>query len=232
MADRLSGMPVGPEFFLGGRIPWQMVEDLLAVADIPEERIDAIAAELEKQDGFLTPARLGQLLGDMPGEERWVVAAAAAVENIRPERIDATLLALRRWRSAPGNAERFPEQALQALEKKLPRLIRAYPSLTRYRKALRLRSVTGNKIESIELVCDARPVFNEGRTVVEGFIPLTTLKIAYQGQDENEYVLEAHLTGTMLDDLIKEAEKARRKLSVLDADIQARVPNGLVSFTD
>ena len=232
MADRVIGMPGGPEFFLGGRIPWQMVEDLLAVADIPDERIDAIAAELGKQDGFLTPSRLGQLLGNMPGEERSVLGAAAAVENIRSERIDATLQALRRWRSAPGNAERFPEQALQALEKKLPRLIRPYPSLTRFRKAVRLRSITGNTVESIELVCDARPVFNEERTVIEGMIPVTTLKIAYQGQDENGQVFEARLTGTMLDDLIKEAEKARMKLSVLDADIQAWVPNGLVSFTE
>lgn len=232
MADRVIVVPGAPEF-LRGAVPPKMVDDLRAVSEIPEETIGAIAEELEAQEGVLNPSRLRAVLTAVLNDERFVGATVAALQNLQPERIPQTLRSLRQWRERDeGNAERFPDEALESLERKLPSLIRDYPAIVRYRKALWLSSATGNVATSFEVICDARPVFNERRDLIEGMIPLTTLKIAFEQQDEEISFLEVNLSQEMLTELIEKAQKAQQKLGVLRDCIDVWIPNGLAIVSE
>ena len=53
MADRIFFLPQAT-----GGVPPGMVEDLLTVAEIPEEILDTIAAKLKCDEGFLGPDQL------------------------------------------------------------------------------------------------------------------------------------------------------------------------------
>ena len=166
-------------------------------------------------------------------EEQLVSAAAAALQNLRPTSLQRTFESLRKWRTADArNAKRLPAEVLHDLEQTLPSLIGACPALLRYRKAARLANITGSTAQSIALICDARPVFNASRDVIEGMITLTTLTIAYEGEDEVTRSFEVHLTPEMLETLVEKAQQAQRKLSVLSESIGNWIPNGLAVFPE
>ncbi len=136
--------------------------------------------------------------------------------------------ALGEWRQAdPKNAEKFSDKVFADLKVKLPRLIRNYPVLARSQKAQRLRSILGNSVQGIELICDARPVYNTARDAIEGLIPLTTMKIEYEGQDEETHEVEVMLTREDVNKVAEMVKKAQQKLEVLDRSIAQWIPDGL-----
>jgi len=81
----------------------------------------------------------------------------------------------------------------------------------------------------VELICDARPVFDKNRERVEGMLPMTTLKLVYEKQEEDMQVVEVLLSPEMLEELIAKANKAQQKLRVLSESINQWVPQGLAS---
>jgi hypothetical protein len=134
------------------------------------------------------------------------------------------------WRNADEtNAARFPDDAMAVIQENLTRLIRDYPALDRYRKARRMASVTGNRLRQIELICDARPVFDQDRQRIEGFVPLMTLKLVYETQAEDTDCIEVILSADMLEDLLEKGRKVQRKVSVLRDSLNQLIPDGLVN---
>lgn len=232
MADRIILIPGLPgDFDSSLAVPAQMIEALLAVSEIPIGQIDALAAALEAEAGFPNADRLSDLVREVVDDDRRTSAVVGALHNVPSQRVDLVIQTIRQWREADDrNAERFPESALGALEEKLPRLIRDFAGLERYRKARRLASILGNTVEALELICDIRPVFNAQRDVVEGMIPLTTMKIIYEGQDEEIRVLEVQLSRDLLNELVEKAQMAQQKLDVLNRSITEWTPNGLVDL--
>jgi hypothetical protein len=210
-------------------LPSGMLDDLLAVAGANEEQLDRIAADLEQEPGIPTDTRLGEVITRHVGEVPLAESILRAVVNLRPERLEDTIQTLRHWREASSaNAKKLPPDRLEAIQDRLTRLIRNYPALARYRKAQRLKTLTGKTADSVELICDLRPVFDQSRTVVEGLIPLATLRLSYQGTDGTE-VLEVFLSGETLDDLADEVDKAKQKLQTLREVGETWVPNGWVA---
>jgi len=232
MADRIFLIPGSPDLIpgLGGASP-QMIEDLLAIAEIRSERIEALAAALQAEPGFPNADRISDVVREAINDDRQASAVVTALHNVPPSRVDQTIQTVRDWREANNkNAERFPEEALVSVEQNLRRLTRDFPALERCRKARRLGSILGNTAESLELICDLRPVFNAQRDLVEGMMPLTTMKIVYEGQDEEVRVLEVQLSRDMLTELVEKAQKAQQKLDVLNRSIAEWTPNGLVDL--
>jgi hypothetical protein len=152
------------------------------------------------------------------------------LENLNPESIDRTLRMMGHWREADHrNAERFPAESWGSLESKLRQLIQEYPAVGRYRKAQRLASITGNRVVGVELICDARPIFDKDRERVEGMLPTTTLKLVYEKQNEDIRVTEVLLSAEMLGELLEKANRAQQKLRVLSESINQWVPHGLAA---
>ncbi len=230
MPDRF--IVLSPEMLESYPVTPEMVDDLLAVSQIPGERIDKLCLALGSAPGFLDHDRLAQVVQEIVPDERLASSTVSTIENLRRETVDKAVRALRRWREARSeNAVKFPEEALASLEGKLPRLIHACPALERYRKARRLAGITGSTAEGIEVICDLRPVFNENRDRVEGLIPITTLKVVYEGQDGESRSLEVLLSPEMLDTLVKKAQTAQHKLKVLGESASEWIPDGLVNLT-
>ena len=79
----------------------------------------------------------------------------------------------------------------------------------------RLRTITGNIIRSTNIICDIRPVFDSSHAYIADVFPLTTLKIGYCTQEEDDKVLEIVLSKEHLDGLSAKIEVAKKKLDVL-----------------
>jgi len=213
-------------------VPPQMVDDLLALSEVPDDAIEAVAAALEAAEGFLGGERIENFLNEILREDRLASAVASALENLRPEKLESVIQVLRRWRETnQQNADRLPQEAMAAIEEKLPRLVRHYPAFERYHKARRLASLTGNTAESIEVICDARPVFDAPRETIEGLVPLITLRIGYVSQDGEDRAMEVLLSQELLSELAEKAEKAKKKVKVLSESVEEWIPNGLVEFS-
>jgi len=222
----------GPPWIFREYVPQEAVDALLAVSEIPERTIDSLAVALRNESGFLDRARLAQVVHGILPDERLASGIVSTLESLRREKVDDAIRALRRWRDADGeNAAKFPGEALSSLESRLPRLIEAYPAMERYRKARRLASMTGNVAESLEVICDLRPVFNEKRDRVEGIVPITTLRLEYERQGDETAVLEVVFSREMLDELVQKAQTAQQKLKVLSVCVSEWIPDGMVKLT-
>ena len=225
MADRIFLCPAMSSDLA---VPREMVDDMLAVAKVPVEQIDAIAAALEAQPGFLEKARLRELVEGIVTSKSLASSVVDALLNLRSQQLAQILGTLKTWRQAsPKNTEKFSEKAFDCLKKVLPQLIKHYPALARTRKAQRLRSILGNTVQRVELICDARPVFNVSRDSIEGMIPVTTMRIEYEDQDEETHVAEFTLTTEAVSEFVEEMRKAQKKLQVLGQSIIQWIPGGL-----
>jgi hypothetical protein len=146
--------------------------------------------------------------------------------------VNETLNALDEWRRAdPRHGERFPDEAFTSVRDVLPRLIRPSAALDRQRKAARLRTLTGYQGKQVEIVCDARPVFDRDRTTIEGFVTQTTLKLVYETQTDDTHCIEIALTPELVGEILDKAEMAKKKLQVLKESINRWIPEGLAENT-
>jgi hypothetical protein len=234
MADRVFVVQASPkEFARGIFVPEGMREDLLEIAKLSPDKIDQVATALESATGFLDDSALERLVGESILAPSAAEAVLSAVRHLRPDSAEETLAMLRRWREAdPGRAGLLPDETLTAIEANLPKLIRPFPALERYRKAQWLVSLTGHQTRQIDLICDARPIFDSKRTVIEGFVTQTTLRMSYETQTGESGCIELALSPEMLKILSDKAEKARQKTERLRESIRAWLPDGLVEFHD
>jgi hypothetical protein len=229
MADRIIFVATSPEEFIRGvNVPQQMISDFLEISRVPLDAIEQVGVALEQAEGFLDNGRLEELVkASIPGETA-ADAVVNAVRNLRAETLGKTLDAVEKWRECdPGRRDEFPDEAIAAVKAALPRLVRPSAAVDRGRKAKRLRSVIGNQARQVEIICDARPVFDREQRTIEGFVTQTTLKLVYETQTDDTNCIEVVLTPKMLVQLREKAEKAQKKLEVLWEGIQNWIPDGL-----
>jgi hypothetical protein len=229
MADRVFFVASSPEEFVRGvSIPEEMLNDLLEISHLSLEAVEQISNALESATGFLDDVGLRNVVSVNVTDQDVADALVRAIRALRPQSVNQTLTTLRTWREADSRrGQRFTDTSFEAIETILPRLIRPFPALERQRKARRLESLTGNQVRKIEIVCDARPVFDSERSTIEGFVTQTILKIVYDTQQEGTDCVELVLSPEQLKQLGDKVEKAHQKLDVLRVAIQMRIPDGL-----
>jgi hypothetical protein len=205
-----------------------MLADLRIVVSIPGDTLRQLAEAFESQTGFLNADACVELIRKLVPDEAQASAAFNAVQNLRPESLEQLISVIGNWRNeSDENAQSLSEADYADLQARLPILIRDYPALNRMQKAQRLMNVLGNEVKGIGFICDARPVFNKTHDEIEGLVPLTTLKIIYERQNLDAEEIEFVLTESDLDQLISEANEARKKLSVLKNRVNTWLPGGL-----
>ncbi len=234
MADRVILLASTPdEFARGIYVPEEMLSDLIEISRLDQGQADKIATDIEACPGFLDDDRLREIVSHHVENRSASDAILRAIQNIRPDSIEKTLATLRAWRDAnPARGERLPDSSLEAIGAILPGVIRSFPALERQRKATRLASLTGNRVRDIEIVCDARPVFDVRREKIEGLLTQTLLKVVYEGQNDEMQCVEFVLTKKHLDDLGKKLDQARQKLEALETAIRAWIPEGFAGRAD
>jgi hypothetical protein len=202
----------------------KMLVDLKVVAALDDSQVDAVRVQLQEAEGFLSPARMLSVIRGVIPDDKMARSVRTAVRNLASDDIQKLLESL----SAPSEeGESLDNATLERLRQRLPRLIQPYPALARAKKASRLVGMTGEALESVELLCDLRPVFDESRKEVEGMIPYTRLRIIVTGVDGLPKSYEAELSHQQVHDLAEKAQKALVKLDVLRQDVDKWLPGGV-----
>ena len=208
-----------------------MLADLRIVATIPGDTLKQLAKALESQTGFLNADACAELIGQLVPDETQRDAAFNAIQNLRPEALEQLVSVIGKWRNESDENRKLLSEADYAdLQARLPVLIRDYPALNRMQKAQRLMNVLGNEVKGIGFICDARPVYNKTHDEIEGIVPLTTLKIIYERQNLDAEEIEFVLSESDLDQLIDQANEAKKKLSVLKNRVNTWLPGGLAEM--
>ena len=229
MADRVFFVAGSPDDLIRGvTVPQQMISDLLEISKIPHGVIEKIGSAVEGARGFLDDTGLQELVKDAISEKTAADAVVHALRNLRPSSVPQTLDALEEWRHADArHVEKFSDEAFASVRVALPQLVRPSAALERQKKAGRLRTLTGNQAKQVEIVCDARPVFDRERTKIEGFVTLTTLKLVCETQADDTSCIEIMLSPELVGELLDKAAKAQKKLHVLRESIHRWIPEGL-----
>ncbi len=202
-----------------------LIEDLKAVVDLSEESVRQLRDHLTEAGGFLGPKSLLKTIREVVEDSNKAQALRRIIRNIGVsdiERVHVIFQEESKKQKPPFNNTQF-----EHLAKLLKLLIQPYPALERFRKAKRLAEVTGQQLETIEFICDLRPIFEESRKNIEGMMPYTRLHIVATGEDGLPKSFEVELTHQQIIDLAEKAEKAKSKLYSLRQSIKKWLPEGL-----
>lgn len=203
-----------------------MLADLKAVSTLSDSESNALRERLSQVKGFLDPKALAAEVRRTIKVEETARSVQTTLQNLEPKDTKPLVKGL----AERGKQEKdFPlsEAELARLGEILPNVIQPYPALARFEKAERLAKLTGQELESIELICDLRPIFDEDRKQVEGMMPYTRLHIVATGADGLPKSFEAELTHRQVNDLREKAAKAETKLDVLRRSVESWLPGRL-----
>ncbi len=203
-----------------------MLADLKNVSTLSDEESNTLRERLSRVKGFLDPKALAAEVRRTIKVEETARSVQSALQNLKPKDTKRWVESL----AERGKQEKdFPlnEAELARLGEILSNLIQPYPALARFEKAQRLAKLTGQELESIELICDLRPIFDEDRKQIEGMIPYTRLHIVATGADGLPKSFEAELSHRQVNDLREKAAKANTKLDVLRKSVQSWYSGGL-----
>ncbi len=219
MSDEL--LDIQPEDVIKGRaVSPEMLRDLQIIAHLNDVTLSRISQHLSTLQGLeakesLTDGLKPILSGLSP---RSADAVVRTLINLEQDDIKRTVASVERWRkSTPERGQFFTDQMQLSLERNLSLLIAEYPCVALLRKADRLLRDVGNEFQDVAIFCDMRPVFNDTRSKIEGFVSLANLRLFYISQTGQRHAFEVALSEDELKSLIEESEKALAKLDVLKA---------------
>lgn len=224
--DALEVLP--QDVVLNRVVPREMIQDLLAVARLDSQTVGRIAERLRGLQGFAEGQRLEfEIRSCLPQPADEVVASISrTLLNVRPTAVDRVIRDIRLWREVADDRKAYvPDGLFASLERNLRALVADYPAVALLRKANRLLREVGNEYQSAAIFVDLRPVFDESRERIEGFVPLANLRLLYVGQAGDRQACEVALTEDELRELSRHAEQAIAKLSVLKRTVETLSPN-------
>jgi Ca2+-binding EF-hand superfamily protein len=191
-----------------------------------EDRFQGALKVFDAYDGFLDMEALRKLLTEPLGDADSAASVARFIHHfdrvrkrfkVDPEEyLSALNEALARQEGTrEDNRKPLSAEERSKLNDRLKQLLKPNRSLTRQAKAEELASVLGSRLEDVQLICDLRPIFDPERKVVEGMIPLTTLKLVVTGPSGLPVTMEAWLTHEQVESLTRKCDLAKRKLEAL-----------------
>ncbi|HWG47719.1 MAG TPA: hypothetical protein VN688_33450 [Gemmataceae bacterium] len=206
-----------------GKVPEgeAFVDGAKALLEVDEKVLSGIVEDLASFAGFLSEASMKKIILHRLGDEKLasqVAGTIAAADVLTREggNLDKILERLdQKQRSAEGQEQSLSPAAFARLRHIFHLLGRSCPGRDRQAKAERLAEGVGLRAEAIDLICDVRPVFDDERSKVEGFIPLTTLRVVASGVDKIPLSFEVVLAARDVQELLAKAEAAVKKLNVL-----------------
>lgn len=203
----------------------QLVTDIKLLSELSGEQVDHLV------DAFHASARfysIEKVAAVNVANERVAKAVVRLVSSLPPESVKYVLGMVRNWWKSLEDPDSYmKEQDLENGFDALRKLICNSPSISRVKKAQALKTATGNELFGVMFVCDARPVFSPAKDGIEGYIPVTTMKLIYQRQNGDSEETEFALMPDEIDLLIDRATKAREKVKVLDASMSQFLPNAI-----
>lgn len=214
-----ESLEVLPEDVMTGRaIPPEMIRDLRVVAQLDARTVGRIAQHLSQLQGFAVKESVKEGVQSCLQVPNADLAdnIVRTLLNLKPGDVARIVKTVDRWRrSTEERIELFTDELFASLERNLRVLVADYPSVELIRKANRLLRDVGNEFKSVAFFCDMRPVFDEPRENVEGFLTLANMRLIYVNQVGERHACEVALTEEELKKLIENSQKALAKLDVL-----------------
>lgn len=206
----------------------QLLRDLLALSAMPNETIAVLASDLQGQSPFVS---LQSLLNKHVSNSEASEAIARLITNLDVDAIPLATQWVQTWRESFDEDKRpLSDDDFNLFTRNLSTLLQ--PStiavVRRTQKAASLLLATGNQITGLAFVCDVRPVYNEDKSDIEGFVPLTTMKLYFDRPNAEKEAVEIVLSADQLDEVFDRVARARDKLSVMQSKFSAWLPNGNV----
>ncbi len=213
-------MPSGVSPF--SRIDDKAVDDLRLLVAVPDDQWNQVVARFNVDNAFADKDFIGANLESVSDDDQrksltrliyWTMLegtdesirkALRVIKNIETDESDEGKS------GSPVFSDAQHAIAVARVEELL-----ALCTLQRQAKAERLATVTGQRLKSLDLICDLRPVFNEPRSHVEGLIPFTTIKLTCEGVDGLPVAIEAVMSRSELNSLAQSVEFAQAKLKSL-----------------
>ncbi|GEM_PF-987427 len=202
-----------------------LLDDLKVVIGLSDGQVAELHKHLTEAKGFLDPKAMLSTIRRVVEDTNAAEAVRRVLRNIGRSQVERMVAALEEGRDEEDFA--FDEVQFKRLKQILEKLIQPYPALARFQKAERLVNITGQQLETVELICDLRPIFDERRENVEGMMPYTRLHIVATGEDGLPKPFEVELTHQQVSDLAEKAGKAKSKLEALRQSIETWLPGGL-----
>ncbi len=203
----------------------QLVSDIKRLSAVPEPQIDQLSVALHSAPEFYL---IEKVVAANISDEKQASAVLRLVDRIIPDSINYLTGMVKSWRESLDEPDSYmTEEKLEAVCNALNKLIRNSAAITRVKKAQVLKTVTGNEVLGVMFVCDARPVYNEERDEIEGYLPVTTMKIVYQRQNGDREEIEFALMPNEIDLLVDRATKAGNKIRALNKKMMQLLPNAI-----
>jgi len=187
-----------------------VVEDLKIIAELSDDEIVGVCHRLKNAEGFLDPKALLALIREVVQVSKSAEAVQRVIKNLTLPRIERILKSIESEKDCP-----FDQAKFEHLRNILGKLVQPCPALINFQKADRLSKITGQRLESAELICDLRPVFSENRETVEGMLPYTRLHVVATGEDGLPKPFEVELSYEQVLDLEEKVKKTKDKIDVL-----------------
>ena len=207
-----------------------LAKDLERLLSIDVATLSVISETLANCSGFLDSRTLLSHLQQFISDQETSKSIRRILRNLNRDSANSitdTFAAIPAEEGPP-----FSPAQIDDLRPRLTALFRQpIPALLRQRKAETLARLLPNPAESIEILCDIRPVFDESREHVQGLIPFTVLRIVTTNEDGLPVLHETHLSAQQLDDLASKADKASRKLRSLREFTRQHLPEGLPAIS-
>ncbi len=106
----------------------------------------------------------------------------------------------------------FSKEDLRVFRERAERIAQCWGALDRQRKAEVLSKATGQRLQSLQLICDLRPIFDADRKHIDGFLPVTTMHLAVEGADGLPNGMDVILSESDVDMLVEHLAFTKSKL--------------------
>jgi hypothetical protein len=203
-----------------------MDRDLKLIAGLPVEQVNRLADSLRQETGFLDYASLKARIDLVVLDGETAKAVLRAIQRLEADDVDDLIRRFERRRSE-GKVADVDDAKVADARRNLSAMIVSYPALARFEKAQALATLTGQRLESADLICDLRPIFDKSGDNVEGMMPYTRLRVIVTGADGLPTEFEAELSVAQVYALFDSVKKAKAKLATLRACVTAWLPDGL-----
>jgi hypothetical protein len=215
--DKVSVLPEFEKAFKGATFR----KDARAFLSLDDTTFDTVVQSLSSETGILARFGLEKLLTDagIPRDpnvtslRRFIDAFGRWGRKLPPSGIPLLINTLKT--ALKGE---FNEPELETMSARVERLMgTSFPGLELADKVDAVVSSTGKAFRSANFISDIRPVFDSDRSKVLAVVPMTTLRLVTESDDDGDVptVLEARLTENDVNELCKKLVEAQRKLAVL-----------------
>ncbi len=198
----------------------QSIDDLREFVKLDESFIGKTLVAMSDAPLFLESDELPRLLeAALPETEARLMARVIRwlhrVHKDGPgfQFISHQLESVERGDESPERA--FSQDDLAIFRDRAVRIANCWGSLDRQRKAEELAKSTGQRLQSFQLICDLRPIFDSTRRNIDGVLPVTTMHLVVEGVDGLPNGMDVVLSESDVDRLVEHLAFTKSKLEAI-----------------